>query len=222
MITEENWINFIRTFFGAEVSNEWVHHVAVGWNHNKNEAGCHCSFVWYAGPSECEIYTGIKEAKEQFDSINTGEIYKVDIEGVGQFIERGQDFYEDEPVEEVLEAFDNGEQGVTGPTTIIMSTDDFLNAIKDHAVEQFDEVIPVTETGSHPKLKQLVADYMSTTKADDYDKAVIKQADSELPKVLPPYAETDINATQAFHEAVFIEQFEEDGPGSGFEKGSIH
>jgi hypothetical protein len=218
LITEENWINFIRTFFGAEVSNEWVHHVAVGWNHHKNEAGCHCSFVWYAGPSECEIYTGIKAAKEQFDSVNTGEIYKVDIEGVGQFIERGEDFYEkDEPVKEVLEAFDNGEQGVTAPTTIIMSTDDFLNAIKDHAVEQFeDEAVAVTETGSHPKLKQLVADYMSTTKADDL----------ELPRVtdtvLPPYAETDIKATQAYHETVMIEQFEEDGPGSGEEKGSIH
>ncbi len=223
MITEENWINFIQTFFGAKASAEWIHHVAVGWNHHKNEPGCHCTFTWYDGSVPCEVYTTIKDAKT--DLINTGEIYNVDIEGVGQFIERGQDFYEeDEPVEDVIEAFESGHQG---HTTMIISTDDYLNALK---------------SDDAPNLKGLAKNYIDA------------MGDSELPdatQVLPPYAEADIKFAKHMErtsdtgahpklkqlvedyksaeedkvdadEAQAVKDFEEDGPGHGYwEKGDL-
>lgn len=138
MITEENWINFIRTFLKAEVSDEWIHHVATGWNHKKNEPGCNCSYTWYSGPEECEIYIGVREAKEKFSLANVTDTevidpeptIPIDLAGVESFIERGHDDFseDDEPIEEVVEAFNEGEQGTTVNAT---STDDFLSALRD-------------------------------------------------------------------------------------------
>lgn len=131
MITEENWVNFIRTFFGADVTDEWVHHVASGWNYMKNEPGCNCKFTWYDGTVECEIYTGVKEAKAQFERENTVTITTINVEGVEGFINRGNDdeyfFKEDEPLKDIVDTWKDEENGTTGRS---LSADDYMNALK--------------------------------------------------------------------------------------------
>jgi len=242
MITEENWVNFIQTFFGASnAPAEWIHHVAAGWNHNKNEAGCHCSYTWYSGPVECDVYTGIRDAKEQFELANTSDIpiYEddikpVDLAGVENYIERGHDgdFYEvDEPVKDVVAAFEGGEHGTTGRS---LPTEDYLDALKPNDTQILSSLI---ETGAHPKLKDLVAEYKATTKSgtsggveltDDVVNQLADEAeDGYDPKTLRPYTETDIKAITEYMEAFgpsdeaqAVEDFEEDGPGHGYwEKG---
>lgn len=44
MITDEHWINFIKSFFGIKEPQEWIHHVTSNWNHLKNEPGCNCRY----------------------------------------------------------------------------------------------------------------------------------------------------------------------------------
>lgn len=140
MITEENWINFIQTFFGANASTEWIHHVASGWNHKKNESGCNCSFTWYAGAVECDIYTDVRDAK---DKLTTSDIEivdntSIDPEGVAAYLERDEDV----PTEPIT----------TGTAS---STDDYLDSLKDSETElikQFEEDGPdhgYWESGDH-------------------------------------------------------------------------
>ena len=100
MITNENWIEFIQTFFGVSCSKEWLSHVALGWNHKKVEPGCNCSFTWYSGPVECEDFQNIKEAKLNYEQ-TTGEIIpSIDVDGVEQYLQRDDD--NDEPIIEVI------------------------------------------------------------------------------------------------------------------------
>ena len=101
MITNENWIEFIQTFFGVSCSKEWLSHVALGWNHKKVEPGCNCSFTWYSGPVECEDFQNIKEAKLNYEQ-TTGEIIpSIDVDGVEQYLQR-DDNDDDEPIIEVI------------------------------------------------------------------------------------------------------------------------
>jgi len=236
MITEENWVNFIKTFFGAEVSSEWVHHVAVGWNYNKNEPGCNCSFKWYSGAEECEIYTGVREAKEQYKLENAADqsivapesTLDIDLAGVENFLERGSDeFYEeDEPLEDVVTAFEDGEKGLTNrPTGASVDADDYINALQpsnDELAEDTQTLPSITETGGHPRLKELVKEYMEAHQ----DEAQMEFGPEDT-QMLTLYSETDVQATTEFMEAIDtsdedanVAEFEEEGPGHGYwEKG---
>lgn len=145
MITNENWIEFIQKFFGASGTTEWIAHVAGGWNHVKGEAGCGCSFTWYSGPVECENYQGIQAAKLEFaDVLVENDSAPVDVEGVAEYLQRDDDtvvnnfFEENEPVEDVVKAFDAGEKGLTAKS----------DPDETQAIEDFEEEGP-SHAGDH-------------------------------------------------------------------------
>lgn len=131
MITNENWVEFIQKFFHVEAPTEWVLHVAGGWNHVKQEAGCNCSFTWYSGPVECENYKDVQAAKLEFSNVDSKiDVNLVDVEGVANYLQRdddtiiatiiepnsstGSNFFEnDEPVAEIVASFNSGPKGLT-------------------------------------------------------------------------------------------------------------
>jgi len=65
LITDDSWIEFIRTFFGIKAPQEWIRHVASNWNHLKAEPGCDCKFEWWRGEQEyCDGYLELESAKK--------------------------------------------------------------------------------------------------------------------------------------------------------------
>jgi hypothetical protein len=156
VITQENWIEFIQKFFKASGTTDWMSHVASGWNHLKSEPGCNCSFTWYSGPVECDGYKEIQASKLDYENSMTIAQPVVDVEGVANYLERDNDFYEsDEPVSEVIVAFDNStETGVTSkPEVDVITREDLVDATtEEQLVKDFEEEGPghgYWEKGDH-------------------------------------------------------------------------
>lgn len=56
VITDDDWIEFIISFFGVIVDPKWIKHVSTNWNPVLKASSCGCSYRIRHGPVYCEIY----------------------------------------------------------------------------------------------------------------------------------------------------------------------
>lgn len=60
IVDQEDWFNFIRSFFKVGGTTDWLRHVISNWNWIINEPGCRCRAV----PSYkfCDEFLGIQSS----------------------------------------------------------------------------------------------------------------------------------------------------------------
>ena len=56
MINEDNWVDFVTSFF--KVDKGWLAHLTSNWNPLKNESGCNC-MIRYGNVIPCDDYTAV-------------------------------------------------------------------------------------------------------------------------------------------------------------------
>jgi hypothetical protein len=65
VIDREDWIDFIRWFFGIGATDEWMIHVIRNWNTRTRTTDCGCSWSFNEDPKYkfCEYFLDIKSTQ---------------------------------------------------------------------------------------------------------------------------------------------------------------